>query len=286
MSEIKEARFRSPDGLELVADVGGAPFKGVVVLMHGGGQTRHSWAGAMRMLIANGYRVINYDSRGHGDSEWPPSGDYSWKRRSADLAAILADTSGPVALVGASMGGVTALYAAATGAVRVSALVMVDIVPRPAVDGVGRIRAFMQGNPQGFASLDEAAEAVVAYNPSRPRPKDSTGLAKNLRRRDDGRLYWHWDPRILGDGAKRDALADELLAWCAAVTAPTLLVRGLASDVVTDEGIAEFRRHLPDLEVRDVAGAGHMVAGDRNDAFNAAAVDFLARHMPRAAGGP
>ena len=60
---------------------------------------------------------------------------------------------------------------------------------------------------------------------------------------------------------------------------PVLLVRGLKSDVVSDAGVAAFRALLPALEVADVGGAGHMVAGDRNDAFNASVIAFLMRHL-------
>ncbi|MET0365484.1 MAG: alpha/beta hydrolase, partial [Sphingobium sp.] len=107
---------------------------------------------------------------------------------------------------------------------------------------------------------------------------DVSGLARNLRQR-EGRYFWHWDPRML-DADNQTVRQDRLLAFAAGLTMPTLLVRGLASDVVSEEGVAEFRTLLPSLEVVDVAGAGHMVAGDRNDAFNLGVVQFLERHLP------
>ena len=61
---------------------------------------------------------------------------------------------------------------------------------------------------------------------------------------------------------------------------PTLLVRGLKSDIVDDAGVDDLRRRVPALEVADIRGAGHMVAGDRNDEFNAAVVEFLGQIMP------
>ena len=66
----------------------------------------------------------------------------------------------------------------------------------------------------------------------------------------------------------------------AASDVPILLVRGLKSDVVTDRTVEDFKASIPAIEVADVGGAGHMVAGDRNDAFNDAILGFLARHMP------
>ncbi|WP_375383083.1 alpha/beta fold hydrolase [uncultured Sphingomonas sp.] len=274
-------RFRAPDGVEIVADEAGPADAPAVVLLHGGGQTRHSWAGAMRALVKGSYRVINFDARGHGDSGWSPEGAYLLGDRVADLRAVVAGLDAPFALVGASLGGATAIHAVAEGVSPV-AVVLVDIVPEPEPEGISRIVEFMRANPDGFATLDEATDAVAAYNPARPRPRDPTGLMRNLRRRENGRLYWHWDPRIT---AEEPARHHAVVQRSAAVMAkhpdlPVLLVRGLGSDVVSDNGVAAFRRLLPELEVVDVAGAGHMVAGDRNDAFNAGVIAFLQRHMP------
>lgn len=277
---IERTSYRSRDGLMLAADVGGPADAPIVVLMHGGGQTRHSWSGAMRALMARGYRVINFDARGHGDSGWSEVGAYELDDRADDLSAVLQGAP-EFALVGASLGGATALVAMARG-LNPAAAVLVDIVPHVEPEGISRIVNFMQSGMDGFASLDEAVDAVAAYNPSRARPNDPSGLMRNLRTRDDGRLRWHWDPRILAKDpnahhAKVQAAAERVSRIDAS---PVLLVRGLHSDVVSDAGIAKFRQLLPALEVVDVAGAGHMVAGDRNDAFNAGVIAFLERHMP------
>lgn len=282
MNSLTTTRIRSADGLELVADFGGPEGAPVVVLMHGGGQTRHSWSGAMRALIERGYRVINFDARGHGESEWSDAKAYSLDHRVADLASVLENIEQPYALVGASMGGGTAIHAVATG-LRPAAVVLVDIVPQVEQEGVQRIRDFMLGNSDGFANLEEAAEAVARYYPERKRPSDPSGLMKNLRLRDDGRLYWHWDPYILESSSPRhfhDTMQESAAIMGRDPTLPVLVVRGVLSDVIGDEGIAAFRAQVPQLEVADVEQAGHMVAGDRNDVFNAAVIAFLTRHMP------
>lgn len=279
MTDIRQLTYRMSDGVRLVADVGGDPSRPAVVLMHGGGQTRHSWSGATRALVQAGYRAINFDARGHGDSDWSPSGDYHMSRRARDLGEVLRDIRTPVAFVGASMGGITALYAVGEGVKPApAALVMVDIVPRPDPVGAGKIHAFMTANPDGFASLEEAADAVSAYNTHRPRPKDVSGLARNLRER-DGRLFWHWDPKMLGEPGEL-LPGDIMMTHARRIHMPTLLVRGMASDVVTDANVAEFQQAVPSLEVFNVSGAGHMVAGDHNDVFNTGVIQFLQRHMP------
>ncbi len=283
MTSFSQQRFTTLDGISLVGDVAGPPDGATVVLLHGGGQTRHSWAGAMRTLVAGGYFVVNYDARGHGDSDWSPTGDYSMPALASDLRTILATVRRPAALVGASMGGMTSFYAIGSSDQRIAeALVMVDIVLRPAAAGAEKIKTFMTSHRDGFKDLGEAADAVAAYNLDRPRPSDPSGLRKNLRLRENGRLYWHWDPRLLdiSPSAEPPSFTNELEGVSSHVTVPTLLVRGGRSDIVDDEGVAEMRRLVPQTEVYEVAGAGHMVAGDRNDAFNEGVISFLHRHLP------
>lgn len=274
-----ERNYRSPDGVTLAADEAGPDHAPTVILLHGGGQTRHSWSGAMKALVGQGYRVINYDARGHGDSGWTKTGGYSLDDRAADLETIAAGLTQPFALVGASLGGATAIHAVARG-LRPAAIVLVDIVPKPEPRGIDRIVAFMRGTQNGFDTIDDAISAVAAYNPHRTRPSDPEGLRRNLREREDGRLYWHYDPRIVTAEPEKEhhaVVQQSALALADHREMPMLLVRGLSSDVVSDDGIAAFRAIVPQLQVSDVSGAGHMVSGDRNDAFNSEVIAFLDR---------
>ena len=186
------------DGVRLVADRGGRVDAPAVILLHGGGQTRHSWSHAVDRLLAEGFQIINYDARGHGESDWSPEGAYQLADRAADLDAIVGNLEVPFILVGASLGGATSIVAIDRG-LRPAGLVLVDIVPEPDPRGIERIISFMQGHPEGFSTVDEAVAAVAAYNPERKAPPDGSGLMKNLRKGDDGRLRWHWDPRIIAD---------------------------------------------------------------------------------------
>lgn len=282
---MRTTRIAISDGLTLAADVGGDPNHPCVVLMHGGGQTRFSWMGAGDALIAAGYHVINFDARGHGESDWAGAGGYSLRHSADDLVAVIDGVSGPFALVGASLGGATALRGLADG-MNPAAVVLVDIVPNPDPRGVMRIRAFMQGKPEGFESLDEVADAIMAYNPHRSRPRNLEGLKRNLRQRTDGRYHWHWDPAFLGRDIDVELveLAETIEGARRAQDVPVLLIRGLSSDVVNEAGSVILNEALPRLEFFDVAGAGHMVAGDRNDIFNAGMLHFLARHFPASKG--
>jgi pimeloyl-ACP methyl ester carboxylesterase len=270
-------RFTTNDGLTLAGQVDGAGTGPLVVLLHGGGQTRHAWAETAARLAGEGFDVARYDARGHGDSDWAPDRDYRMATHAHDLIGVLRALDRPAGLVGASMGGVAALMATASEPALVWALVLVDIVPRFAAAGVERIRTFMTAHPDGFATLEEAATAVRAYNPLRRPSKNPQGLLRSLRER-NGRLHWHWDPAVIG-ASPDETLADMLSERLAALppTLRLLLVAGAQSDVVDDEAIATFRRQAPQAETVAVAQAGHMVAGDRNDAFGEVISGFLKR---------
>lgn len=275
------------DGLTLAADAYGPSDGPPVLFFHGGGQTRHAWGGTARLLGDKGWRATTVDLRGHGESEWAPhrefEGDgYTLDDFAADVRAIAAAQSSPPVLIGASLGGLASLTAigeAPAGTTVASGLVLVDVAPRLEQEGIDRIAEFMLGNVDGFASLDEVADAVAAYNPHRPRPKDLSGLRKNVRQRDDGRWYWHWDPSFLLGGRideTRSVRNEGRLEDAArAVTVPALLVRGRQSDVLSEEGVRQTLELMPQARYVDVGGAGHMVAGDRNDAFNDAVLEFL-----------
>ncbi|MGW1740873.1 alpha/beta fold hydrolase [Nocardia sp. NPDC001965] len=274
-----QLRLRGAGGIELVADQYGPADGPAVLFLHGGGQTRHSWKQTGARLGAAGIRAVTLDARGHGDSQWALDRDYRYEAMVGDVLAVLDQLGGgPVVVVGASMGGITGLLAtAAPGGGAISALVLVDIVTRPEPEGVDRVLTFLSRNPDGFATLDEAADAVADYLPHRPRPKSNAGLLRNLRER-DGRWYWHWDPGILGDkSADPDAMARTLDGAARAIDIPVLLVRGLQSDVVSAEGAAEFLELVPHAELAEIGNAAHTAAGDDNDAFTEAVAKFVIR---------
>ena len=268
-------------GLRIAADHWGDPAGPLVLLQHGGGQTRHAWKGTGKSLAAAGYHAVAFDARGHGDSDWDPDGNYSQDSMVDDLISVIAGLGGKRSiLVGASMGGGTSLVAAGEDRVDATALVLVDIAPQVDTAGVGKIRTFMSQRPEGFESLEEVADAISSYQPHRSRPKDLAGLGKNVRLGLDGRYHWHWDPKF-GRGVRNLKDRQARLEACArSLTLPTLLVRGGLSDVLTEGGAQNFLELCPHAEYVNVAGAAHMVAGDRNDIFANAVNDFLSRNVP------
>ena len=277
-------------GNKLIADVfgdSGSP----ILLLHGGGQTRHAWTKTAEALARKGHMAYALDQRGHGDSDWVADGGYGFFDYAADAKAVAAELtrrSGvkPI-VIGASLGGIASLLAEGEfernkGGNVFSALVLVDITPRVDQSGVAKILGFMRAHAEkGFASIAEAAQAVADYLPQRPRPKSNDGLKKNLRLSPDGRWRWHWDPRFLDGrretGADRRALEAALIEAARRIQIPALLVRGASSELVKEAHAKEFLALVPHADYVDVSGARHMVAGDRTDHFSGAVLSFIGR---------
>jgi len=282
------AIFSGAGGNKLTSDVfgiSGPP----VLLLHGGGQTRHAWRATAEQIARKGYKAYALDQRGHGDSEWVASGAYELSDYAADathVAVEIARQSGtkPI-VVGASLGGIASLLAEGESERRdgtniFAALILVDITPRVDLSGVSKVLGFMRAHAkEGFGSIAEAGQAVAEYLPHRKRPKSNEGLKKNLRLSPDGRWRWHWDPRFLDrrtDGAHHKELESSLIAAARRIRIPALLVRGASSELVKEAHAKEFLELVPHADYVDVGGARHMVAGDRNDRFSAAVLSFLA----------
>jgi pimeloyl-ACP methyl ester carboxylesterase len=280
-SEPQTVKFRGVEDLVLVADEWnhGAPTTAPSVLMlHGGGQNRFSWKNTGQVLADEGFHVVALDSRGHGDSDRSPDATYTVDALCADTLMVLEQIGRPVVLIGASMGGMTGIMVAdVAGPQTVTKLVLVDVVPRYEKDGSARIRDFMFSHVHGFATLEEAADAVAEYLPHRTKPRSPDGLKKNLRRR-DGRWYWHWDPKFLTAPADDAFVRQEKLERAAMdLSIPILLIRGKLSDVVSPEGVKDFLTKVPHAEFVELSDAGHTAAGDDNDAFSEAVVRFVSR---------
>ena len=273
-------QFGVDGALTLVGDEwnAGAADRPTILMLHGGGQNRFSWKNTGQILADRGFHVIALDARGHGDSDRAPGAQYTIHALANDIAAVLEQIDRRVVIIGASMGGLTGIMAAAAaGPQRVTGLVLVDVVPRFEHEGTERIRDFMTRHVHGFDNLEQAADAIADYLPHRRRPRNLEGLKKNLRHR-DGRWHWHWDPAFV-TSVSDDPFADidELEHAAAGLAIPILLIRGKLSDVVSPAGVEDFLTKVPHAQFVELSDAGHTAAGDDNDAFSDAVVAFLNR---------
>jgi len=185
-------------------------------------------------------------------------------------------------LIGASLGGMVSLCTAGDRECSdlCNALVMVDIGIYPNEDGSNEILKFMSSGSKGFSSLEEASDSIASYLPHRQKPKDISGLKKNLRLREDGRYYWHWDPRFIESRtSKRSHYKLRQKIYAESVNIPTLLIRGALSNVVTQDEVDDFLETIKHAEFIEIDRAAHMIAGDRNDIFANAAISFLQKTL-------
>jgi pimeloyl-ACP methyl ester carboxylesterase len=245
-----------------------------VVLLHGGAQNAHTWD---TVALALDRPVVAIDLPGHGRSDWREDHHYSPASMADDVAvAMRAVAPRAGAVVGMSLGGLTAISLAARYPELVPRLGVVDVTP-----GVDRAKAepiiaFVSG-PERFASFDEILDRTVQHNPTRTVSSLRRGILHNARELPDGSWEWRYD-RVRGslsDGELPGVanLWDELES----VAAPLLLVRGGSSGVVGDEDVAELRRRQPAVEVVVVDGAGHSIQGDRPVELAGIIAGFLAR---------
>lgn len=254
-----------------------------LIFTHGFGQNRLAWRSTAKHLATLGWAGFAFDGRGHGHSQWSRNGNYELDDFVWDLTEIsrnpsLVGTAKPI-LIGASMGGLLALLAQAQAgeAGLFSAIVLVDVTPRWEAEGVGRIFEFMSAFPHGFESVQQAADAVNQYLPHREQ-KDPGRLRQHLREGEDGRLRWHWDPKLLEHIPRAsERYIPRLEAASRAVRCPVLLLSGGQSDVVSAQTIAAFQQLVPHAEHRQIAHATHMVVGDRNEQFSAEIELYLAQ---------
>ena len=251
---------------------GGGPS---VVFLHGGCLTAHTWDGVCDAL-RDEIHCLALDQRGHGDSEWPPTGDYATEAFAADLEALIAHLGlvAPV-LVGQSLGGINAVAYAARHGDALSGLVLVDVGGEVDWDGASRIVDFVRG-PSTLDSVDAFLERARAFNPSRDPDALRSSLLHNLRQLPDGRWAWKYDHRGIGaaSGDMRPKIA-AMRAQIPALTCPTLVVRGERSDVLSDSAARAVVAELPDGRLATVPDAGHNVQSDNPEGLAAVVRGFL-----------
>jgi pimeloyl-ACP methyl ester carboxylesterase len=255
------------------------PSRGPVVLcLHGGGQTAYMFED-LGAALKDRYHVIAIDLPDHGDSD--PGSGYGRTDIASTLPA-LCDHFGldRMAVVGASLGGMVAITLAAAQPQRVGAIVLIDVGHRLEDEGVKRIIEFMSAH-ESFASLEEAAAEIAPYLPHRKAVRPER-LRRNLRQREDGRWVWkHGFGRALRERPNHEWVNwRELVAGldedAAGLRCPVLILRGDASDVLSDEGAQEISQLIPDARLAVVKNAGHLAAGDNPDSTVNLIASFLA----------
>jgi pimeloyl-ACP methyl ester carboxylesterase len=276
---------RPPDVRRVFADVGeGRRLSALVwqdrdpelVLLHGGAQNAHTWD---TVAMALDRPLVAIDLPGHGHSDGPgdrPEGPLNPYGNAADVAAaVRALAPAARAVVGMSLGGLTAIALGAGAPELVRRLVLVDVLPGIKDQRARHITAFV-GGPPSFASLDELLERTARFNPARSRSSLRRGILHNAEQQPDGTWVWRWArhrpaPAPVSPAPVRPAPSspgtstryEQLWGALSSVAVPVLLARGMRPDsVLDDDDERELRRRLPSAQVVHVEGAGHSLQGD------------------------
>ena len=254
----------------------GEPDAPPIVLLHGGHQSAHSWD-LVSLHLAQRYRVLALDQRGHGDSEWPRDVEYSTAAMALDARAFIQALSldRPV-VVGHSMGGRNAMVLARQDPGQLGALVLVDIGPEISDEGRQAIAGFVRTN-QEFSDLEEFAANVRKYDPYRSMEHIERTVKYNMLRRVDGKFVSKCDstPRRLGVLASHTPADQVTLEDARGFTLPVLIIRGANSNILTAEAAARFAGALPQGRLSTVPGCGHNVHSQNTAGFLQVLGEFL-----------
>lgn len=277
-TDTRACEWRGAAGNRIFGEAFDADGPVAIVLVHGGGQTRHTWRRVARTLQAQGLPCLSFDQRGHGDSDWIDSGDYQLDSFRDDAQIVLEAWNRPSVLIGTSLGGLVSLMVAGAASPLVRGLVLVDTAPQLNPAEIDWLVDFLGAEAdKGFASPAEAVAHVQRFFPDLAVSAES--IAKGLRRGADGRWHRHWDVRVVIGPMNSIALPHEqrLHDIAARIRVPVALVRAGASHLVSDAAVARLRSCVPQLEVYELPGAHHLFNSAESLQIMALLDDFLKR---------
>jgi pimeloyl-ACP methyl ester carboxylesterase len=231
-----------------------------LMLLHGGAQNAHTWD---TVALALDRPLVAVDLPGHGHSDGGAHGSLSTRDNGGDLAVVVrALAPRTKAVVGMSLGGLSAVALAAQAPELVERLALVDITPGVTTGKAAAITAFIDGPPE-FASFDELLARTVEHNPTRSVSSLRRGILHNAVQREDGSWVWRYARFRDNEFGVRPEFGD-LWDAVSALSVPVMLVRGMApGSVVDDDDEAELVRRVPSARIEHVEGAGHSIQGDK-----------------------
>jgi pimeloyl-ACP methyl ester carboxylesterase len=232
-----------------------------LVLLHGGAQNAHTWD---TVALALARPILAIDLPAHGHSDGAKSATRSNADNADDVATVIrALAPESRAVVGMSLGGLTALALADRHPDLVPALVLVDVTPGVNAEKAKAITDFV-GGPASFPDFDAILARTVEHNPTRTVASLRRGILHNATQQDDGSWVWRYARHRSPDAAVPRDLGTMSDLWevVSGLVVPVMLVRGMRpQSVVDDADEAELVRRCPAARIEHV-DAGHSVQGD------------------------
>lgn len=266
------------NGLKLAYQEWGNPSATPIVMLHGFGVSGHMFD-EFAERMQDRYWLLALDQRGHGDSDWSESGDYSREAFVEDLEGFRKALGlEKFILVGHSMGGLNAVSYVNRYPGHVTALVLVDVGPESSKEGVDNIVRFTRGPDE--LDFEEFVQMAHRFNPRRTLENIRERMRHRLKPTESGKWTWKFDRRFRQPDSGLTVgwrlSTDELWNLFRSINVPTLLVRGAESDVLSAEVAERVVQEMPAARLVTIPGAGHSVPGDNPDAFTEAVASFLA----------
>jgi len=264
-------------GLKLAYQEWGNPDGEPIVMVHGFGVSGHMFD-EFADRMQDRYRLLAIDQRGHGDSDWAEDGNYSRDAFVEDLEGFRKELGlDRFILVGHSMGGLNSVTYANRYPEHVRALVLVDVGPESAKEGVDNIVRFTRGPDE--LEFEEFVEIAHRFNQRRTMENIRERMRHRLKPTENGKFTWKFDKRFRQpDSGLRigsEAGNDDSWALFRGIRAPVLLIRGAESDVLTQPVAERAANEMQGARLVVVPQAGHSVPGDNPDAFTEAVREFL-----------
>ena len=246
-----------------------------LVLLHGYTGHARSWD-AFAEAMSDKYRVLALDQRGHGETQWAPPNAYGTREMVTDLEAFVAAMGlNDFHLLGLSMGGIVTFGFAGARPPELSRLVIVDIAPEIAPEGLQKIVTSV-ARSDTFATKEEAFQRAREDNPLPPEEHHRNRVYNSLMRTEE-RLWTYRYDRALRDASDIRERITEAEGWqlVANFNVPTLLIRGELSDILSPEIAGRMANDIPDCQLVEIAGSGHPVPLDQPGSFLTVARSFL-----------
>lgn len=231
-----------------------------VLLTHGITAQAHVWD-PVAVALADHFRVLSLDQRGHGDSAKPGAG-YAAADFAADMAAVMdALANGPCLVMGHSLGGRNSLALAALSPDRVAGAVSVEFGPWISPESFERLRERVLGAPAAFDSLDAARTYLRSRYARLPVDAIERRATFGLRPAADGSLHWKYERHSVA--ATLDSLDRGLEELVNSIAVPVMVVHGAESLFYDAPAFHRLQSSRPEFLYREVAGADHYVPEER-----------------------
>ena len=248
----------------------------VLVCVHGLSRQGRDFDTLARSLCTD-YRVVCPDvvGRGQSDALADPMA-YQVSTYVADMVTLIARlNAATLHWVGTSMGGLIGMVLAGLPNSPIQRLVLNEIGPTIQPEAVARIGTYL-GVPQHWATLDEAADALLAISQGfGPHTRAQwLALTRPMLKPDGAGFKLHYDMNIaqpIRAMTPQDAAAGEAVLWHSYdhITCPTLLLRGADSDLLTAATAQAMTQRGPKARGVEFAGVGHaptLIAADQVNA--------------------